>query len=337
MLKRAGLVLVGLACLLAIVPAAAPVQFAYVYSDSMEPTIGQSDGFVLVPAGAVTTGDVVTYWSTERDAYVTHRVVGETADGFLTKGDNNPTTDQSAGHAAVQRDAITGKVLTVAGTPVVGPGLGHGARFIERHRPLVVGLLGIVLLAALLHERSPARPSRPVLHVRGLLWPIFAIALVSAVGFQAAGGTTEELTYVAVESQVGGTNTITVGESRTDTVVIERSNLPLTTAVIGVEGMTITNETWNESTVTASLRVPPPTRTGEVTTEVHVNRYVTVLPPPLIRRLHALHPLLAAISTAAIAMSPIGLATLLVFDVKQPIRSVEGRLQRTLRRRWREL
>lgn len=337
MLKRAGLVLVGLACLLTIVPAAAPVQFAYVYSDSMEPTIGQSDGFVLVPAGEVTTGDVVTFRSTERDAYVTHRVVGRTESGFTTKGDNNPTTDQAAGYATVRRDDITGKVLTVSGTPVVVPGFGHAVRFIESHRPLVIGLLGIVLIAGFLHGRTPTRPSRSVHRVRGLLWPIFAVALVSAVGFQAAGGVTEQLTYVAVESQVGGANTITVGEPKTDSVAVERSTLPLTTEVIGAEGMTVTSETRNDSTITASLRVPPPTRTGVVTTEVHVRRYVTVLPPAVIRRLHALHPLLAAAVTAALAMSPIALVTLLTVDGKRPIRSVDGRFQRTIERRWREL
>lgn len=336
MLKRAGLVLVGLACLLAITPAAAPVQLAYVYSDSMEPTIGQYDGYVLHPAGDVATGDVVTFWSAERDAHVTHRVVGETANGFTTKGDGNPTTDQATGHPPVRREAIVGEVLTVLGKPVVVPGLGHGVRFIHEHRGLVAGLLGLALAASLL-RRPSARPSRSVPRARGVLRLLFAIALVSTVGLQFVGGTTERLTYVAVASGAGGGNTLTVGEPSTDSVVVNQSSLPLTTAAVSADGATITNTSRNGSAIIASLRVPPPTRTGVVTTEVHVNHYVSVLPAGLIRRLHAVHPLLAAIATTVVTMAPVALAGLFAVDGRQPVRTVESRWRRTFERLWREL
>lgn len=336
MLKRAGLLLAGLACALVIAPAASPVQLAYVYSDSMEPTIGQSDGFVLLPAGEVQRGDIVTFRSESRDAYVTHRVVGRTENGFTTKGDNNPTTDQAAGYPAVQRDDIVGKVLNLQGDPLVVPGLGSAVRFIHGHRGFVAALLGIALVGGFLRQRTPSRPSRSVPRVRSVLWPIFAIALVSSVAFQLTGGTSKQLTYVAVESDIGGANTLRVGESTTDSVVINQSTIPLTTAVISAEGMTITNTSGNESTVTATLRVPPPTRPGVVTTEVHVSRYLTVLPPAVIQRLHGIHPLVAAIATAVTALGPIALTGFLVIDGKRPIRSVESRWQRLLRRRWRE-
>lgn len=337
MLKRVGIVTVGLVCLLAIVPATAPVQLSYVYSDSMEPTIGQFDGYVLVPAGDVNTGDIVTFWSLSQDSHVTHRVVGQSDRGFITKGDNNPSTDQSSGVSHVRRDEIVGKVFTIRGDPVVIPGLGHGVRFVHTHRILIAGLLGTALIVGLLRGRTTTRPSRSVPHARDILWPVFAIAAVSAIGFQFVGGHTEQLRYVAVTSDVDGPNRLTVGESTTESLAINRSALPMTEYVISADGMTITNQTRNASTVTVSVRIPPPTQTGVVTTKLYVNRYVTVLPPGILRRLHGIHPLLAASITVVIMMLPVMLGTVLTIDGKRPFRSIENHALRRLKRRWRKL
>lgn len=337
MLKRAGLVVVGLLCLLALVPATAPVQLSYVYSDSMEPTIGQYDGYVLVPASDVNVGDIVTFWSTKHDSYVTHRIVGQSDRGFITKGDANPSTDQAAGASHVRHEEIRGQVLTVRGEPFIIPGLGHGVRFIRAQGILIAALFGAGLVVGLFRERTAMRPSRSVPQIRDILWPVFIVAVVSAIGFQFVGGHTEQFRYVATESDTDGPNRLNVGETSTETVVINRSALPMTEYVVSTDGMTITNQTRNASTITVSLRIPPPTQTGVVTTRVYVNRYITVLPPEIIRRLHGIHPLLAASSTVGIVFAPILVATCLFIDGKRPLRTVENRWVRILKRRWREL
>ncbi|MFC6990802.1 signal peptidase I [Haladaptatus sp. GCM10025707] len=123
---RFALVALCVACLTVgvLAPASAPVQVTYVYSGSMEPAIATGDGFVVVPPTAVERGDIVVYEATREDELVTHRVVSETAAGFVTKGDANHATDQERGEPPVQRDAIVGEVLTVDGAPLVVPRLG---------------------------------------------------------------------------------------------------------------------------------------------------------------------------------------------------------------------
>ncbi|WP_368409245.1 signal peptidase I [Halomarina litorea] len=337
MLKRAGLVVVGLLCLLALMPATAPVQLSYVYSGSMEPTIHQYDGYLLVPASDVDVGDIVTFWSPERNSYTTHRIVGQSEHGFITKGDANPSTDQAGGASYVRPDEIRGRVLAIHGNPVVIPGLGHAVRFIQAHRIQITSLLGLVLLLGGLRERTPTRPSRSVPRVRDVLWPIFAVAVISAIGLQFIGGHTEQLTYVALDSGASGPNRLTVGEPTTETLVINRSTVPLTAYMVSADGMAITNQTRNASTITVSVRIPPPSQTGVVTTSVTVNRYVTVLPIGVIRRLHRIHPLLAGSATVGVIMFPIMIAMFVGIDGKRPVRSVESRSVRALKRRWREL
>lgn len=336
-MKRAGFLVVGLICLLVITPAVAPVQLSYVYSDSMEPTIEQSDGYVLIRTADVSVGDIVTYWSAERSSYVTHRITGRSDQGFITKGDANPTTDQAAGSPYVDRDDIRGRVLTVREKPVLVPRLGELARFVRAHRAPIAGLLGSVLLAGLLRGRTASRPSRSVLRVRDVLWPVFVVAVISAVGLQFVGGHTNQVTYVALSSETEGPNRLTVGEAGTDSFTVDRSKLPMTTHAVSTDGMTITNRTQNASTITVSVRIPPPTHTGVVTTTVTVNRYVTVLPTGIVHRLHGIHPLLAGATTVGTVMLPLVALAAAAIDGKRPIRSVESPSIRTLKRRWREL
>lgn len=337
MLKRAGFLIVGLVCLLVITPAVAPVQLSYVYSGSMEPTIEQFDGYVLIRTADANVGDIVTFWSSERDTYVTHRITGRSNQGFITKGDANPTTDQAAGSPYVDREDIRGRVLTLRGSPVLVPGLGEFARFVRTHRAPIAGLLGSALLAALLRGRTASRPSRSVPRVRDVLWPVFVVAVISAIGLQFAGAQTKQMTYVALSSETDGPNRLTVGEAGTDSFTINRSELPMTAYVVSADRMTITNQTRNDSTITVSVRIPPPTHTGVVTTTVTVNRYVTVLPMGIIRRLHGIHPFLAGATTVGVTMLPLVVLVTLAIDGKQPIRSVESSSMRMLKRRWREL
>lgn len=124
---RAVAVLVVAFVLLSSLGQIAPLS--YVNSGSMSPTLSTGDGFVAVPAPVADDpepGDVVVYRSQqiESGGLVTHRVVGETDDGYVTKGDANPVTDQQAGEPPVTRDRIVAQALTVNGEVVALPGLG---------------------------------------------------------------------------------------------------------------------------------------------------------------------------------------------------------------------
>jgi len=102
---------------------------SYVNSGSMAPALSTGDGFVAVPspiADEPRPGDVVIYRSEEIESggLVTHRVVAETDEGYVTKGDANPVTDQQVGEPPVSRDRIVGQALTVNGRVLTIPGLG---------------------------------------------------------------------------------------------------------------------------------------------------------------------------------------------------------------------
>jgi len=91
--------------------------------------LSPGDGFIAIPApiaGGIGVGDVVTFDAQEIEGggLTTHRVVEETERGYVTRGDNNPFTDQDGGEPVVQEADIVAKALTVGGGVVVIPHLG---------------------------------------------------------------------------------------------------------------------------------------------------------------------------------------------------------------------
>ena len=106
-----------------------PILLSYVETGSMQPTLSPGDGFVAIPAqvaGGIGTGDVVTFDAQEIEGggLTTHRVVEETERGYVTRGDNNPFTDQDGGEPVVQDADVVAKALQVGGGVVVIPHLG---------------------------------------------------------------------------------------------------------------------------------------------------------------------------------------------------------------------
>ncbi|OYR76614.1 signal peptidase I, partial [Halorubrum ezzemoulense] len=106
-----------------------PILLSYVETGSMQPTLSPGDGFVAIPAqiaGGISPGDVVTFDAQEIQGggLTTHRVVEETERGYVTRGDNNPFTDQDGGEPIVQDADVVAKALQVGGGVVVIPHLG---------------------------------------------------------------------------------------------------------------------------------------------------------------------------------------------------------------------
>lgn len=321
-------------------PASAPVTLSYVSSDSMEPTIDQGDGYVLVPAGEVESGDVITFYSETRNVYVTHRVVRETDDGFVTQGDNNPTTDQAAGHPPVNRDRVVGEVLTVGGTPVTIPHLGLAARTVQTHP--VGSLLGALLLwtgsAAFAMDRR-RRPDRGILRVRDVTLPVFGVALLVAIGFVFLTATHSTFTYTVTEG--GGTSaaTLPAGEAvtRTNTVRLVRS--VLTTVVISADGAEVTALSVVEqsrvgivgerTTINATTNVTA-NAVGSHRTTLHVYAYPATLPESVLQWLHHRHPFWAASASVSALFAPVGLGYLLLIDGTTPLRAPRSRWLRRL-------
>jgi len=79
----------------------------YVLSGSMEPAFSAGDMIVIRKKDIYEPGDTVTFES-GRDL-VTHRIVGQTVDGYITKGDANNTVDEEL----VPPERIAGSLLFV--------------------------------------------------------------------------------------------------------------------------------------------------------------------------------------------------------------------------------
>jgi signal peptidase len=113
-----------------------PVLLAYVDSGSMEPTIDEGDGFLTVPAvvaGPPAEGDVITFRAQEIEGggLTTHRIVGETSEGYITRGDANPFTDQDGSEPPVTEDRIVAEAVQVGGNVVTIPGLGTAIETVQ--------------------------------------------------------------------------------------------------------------------------------------------------------------------------------------------------------------
>lgn len=93
-----------------------PVGIANVNGDSMEPTLYKGDLFLVLPSDDYEVGDIIVFKSEKNRRLVTHRIVEEKEEGYITKGDNNPKPDQSLlGFKPVTNKKIVGEAFSFNG------------------------------------------------------------------------------------------------------------------------------------------------------------------------------------------------------------------------------
>lgn len=358
MYKKAGVVIIVALTLALVAPAASPVQLSYVTSDSMEPAIQTGDGYILIPTGEVVPGEIVTFYSDDRSGYVTHRVVGTTADGYLTKGDANPSTDQEAGSPPVGRDEITGQVLTVGGQPVVIPKLGALISTIRANWLLSVALAGLTSLVSMLRdpEGRGQGGDQSVLRSREVVVPTLVVAIAASAFLISTGAVHAELTYSVAETGSNNPRVLTVGESTTTTLNASIVTSPLTVMIADTDGISIddggrasistrtgvaalaaptrqpeTDSTlprWLVSTsdMTLNATIPAQAEPGSHTAEIGLYPYPATLPRSTLERLHSVHPWLAALGSVLVMFLPSYVLYWLLVDTTTPLRGS--------RRRW---
>ncbi len=313
----------------AIVPAGSPIDISYVSSDSMEPTLQTGDGYVLVPAGEIQEGDVVTFRSPRDGELVTHRVVGVDSERLTTKGDANEATDQAAGAPPVPKSAVVGEVLTVAGTVVRIPGVGPATTVLNQHRLAAVGIAAAGLLLGE-RQRHPGTADRRPTRVGELLVPLIVALGIFAIVMVFVATSVHTLTFVAVEGDTDQPRQLTVGESGTRPVVLEGTAPPLSHRVVSADGMELTDVEQQSGRIELAVTVPPPQRPGELTKRVRVYHYPATLPQPMLEGLHGVHPLVAAIGSVGVLFAPLVGIALLCLDCRKPVRGVRSRRLRGL-------
>lgn len=345
-----------------------PIVVGYVETDSMEPTLDPGDGYVAIPtavAGPVETGDVVTYEAEQlhEGGLTTHRVVGETEAGYITKGDANPFTDQdndepyvTDGQVVAKAWQVDGDVVTIPHLGTVVVALGNTIEYVQFRLASLFGtqmLLGtqglayiffgfgsLLLLSGFVesHGRDASR-SRERDRSRsgvfdgrrlGVGLVVFVLVVTAGTMFLASG--TEETGIVSAEFDSERPDVIRTGETETHERPIGNGGvLPMVVvlepASEGVEIEESVHRVGHGEESTAHVSYTAPDETGYYLRNVAEYRYFGVLPTPLIERLHTIHPWIARATVTVTLVGPIAVLVALVFGT--------GRIRTRDRRRKR--
>lgn len=316
-----------------------PILFGFVETGSMAPALEAGDGFVAVPdflAGEVEPGDVVVFEAEtlQGGGLTTHRVVSETPEGYVTKGDANPFTDQDGGEPPVTDERIVAHVLTVGDFVVAIPFLGMAVLLVravvsgfQRELASLLGLgppygtqgvgiflvtLGIVVmvLTAIQDARSGPSRSRERTRSRGgtvdmqkVTVALLVVVLLPANAAMLLPAGSNEL--VVEGDVVADSPDVEAGQPATWDYSIRNYGLvPVAMSFEAVGGNATVPQSpqvlgpRGNSTVQITMDAPPPGQ--RAVAQVGQHRYLLVLPPTIIGALHAVHPLAALLAINAV-------------------------------------
>ncbi len=317
-----------------------PILLGFVSTGSMAPTMDAGDGFVAVPsplAGDVEEGDVVVFQAEELHGggLTTHRVVDETEEGYVTKGDANPFTDQDGDEPPVREEQIVAHALQVGGTVVTIPHLGtavmtvqsaaHGLQQsvatalgagegLDRSQlgAAFVGLgvffIAVALLTGSRGARDLARSvSRPdVVSVQVLAGVILVVLVLAATAAMVVpSGTTE---YGIVSTEQPNDDPLVIEAAGSSTVEYPVTNggiLPVVVFLEPGDGAVAEPDRLRVGAggeAASSVTLNAPESEGQYDRYVTQRRYLLLLPPALIAALHGVHPTLALLAVDAVVV-----------------------------------
>ncbi|GAB3691408.1 hypothetical protein GCM10028857_28760 [Salinarchaeum chitinilyticum] len=311
-----------------------PILLGYVSSDSMEPTIDEGDAFVSIPqplAGDIEEGDVIVYEARELDGggLTTHRVVEVREDGYVTKGDNNPFTDQDGPEPIVTDEQVKAEALQAGGTVVTIPFLGTivegigsiaggvrttladtfglGAATSPRGFGFLLVGAGLALVAlaaagggrgARITDRRTDREN--VIKLWSAVGLVAIVVVLLATAAMVVPGGVQEFGIESTEEPSDDPLSVEPGETATVEYDVNNAGFVPTVAVmeprsdgVGVRPDRVT--VGGRSTETATARIQAPEETGVHYRHVAEHRYLLVLPPGAIEAAHDVHPVLALV------------------------------------------
>ena len=301
-----------------------PVLLGYVTTGSMQPTLDPGDGFVAVPsavAGPVESGDVVVFRAEEIQGggLTTHRVVEETDRGYITRGDDNPFTDQDSDEPPVQDAQIVAIAWQPGGDVLVIPELGtlvmgiqgafqtvqqrlaaaFGTRALLGTQGFAYLLLGISVIGYVLDlwmgdGREKARDTSRSTGIDARL-VVGAAIVLSATATMVVPAGPQEFGVVSAESDSPGIRVVEQGATESTTYRVGNGGyVPMVTyfepTADGVDIQPRELTVPGNSIVNATVTVTAPPETGYYRYYVTEHRYLAVLPRPAIDALYRIHP-----------------------------------------------
>lgn len=349
-----------------------PIGLSFVESGSMEPAMKTNDGFVSVPralAGDIDRGDVVVFDAEflHDGGLVTHRVVDETPQGYITKGDANPFTDQAADEPPVSDSQILAVALQVNGDVVVVPHLGTATELLGTPVDAVLSVLvalglpgGVQGLAYTLFAVSllwyvagelRARTAKSRVRDGGRhagtnpqIWllAMTLLLVVAATASMTAPGGVHQYKVVSGEMDAPGPRVIEMGETETTTYRVSNSGvIPVvvfvesTSSGLELDRQSLRLARGDSANVSVALTAPP--TPGYYPLYLVEYRYLGVLPDPLLRSLYHVHPWLPVVAIDLCIGVPFFLVGRAVVGTNRfrertrPVRPLSVRLRRLLR------
>ncbi len=321
----------------------------YVYSQSMEPLVHVNDAFFVLPAKSRSVGDIIVYRPLYLDAeLVTHRIHAIEGKGFITKGDNNPYTDQSSGEPAVTPYRIAGKVFTIAGRPLIIPQLGRLTSLVKKglgsnirlvaSAMIVLGVLN--LLWSMLYPKRSRKSRR-----RFRLRHIYRIVTIISIGILMVtlliGSRVTQVRYLVSENPGTASNRVMVNENGQLSVTLRNSSLiPVWHFSSGLGELGIASAPsmllpLSETRILVSVK--PQRETGWQQGYIHTYQYPAVLPHFIIAALHRQSHWLALAAIGLVVYLYLSLFFRLINIIPGlegwiPLKAIKDKL---LDRRWR--
>jgi signal peptidase len=298
----------------------------------MSPTLDPGDGFVAVPpslAGDVEEGDVVTFDARELEGggLTTHRVVGETEEGYITRGDANPFTDQDGDEPPVQESQIRAVAWQFDGEVVVVPHLGTAVIAMQTGVETAVGALsgipglggladgdaralmiaagGLLVLYSFASDRvsgdrrgGRSQSRERVIKASFVLLVLLLFITVPLTASMVLPSGVDTLSIVSSESPSNDPTVIQQGGSQTVTYNVSNDGFLPRVAVIepasnGVSVERTTHVLWRGDAASTDVRIAAPEETGVYVRSISRWQYVMLVPLPILMTLHSIHPFVA--------------------------------------------
>lgn len=305
-----------------------PILLGFVETGSMEPTLNSGDGFVAVPAafsGEIQQGDVIIYRAEKLHGggLTTHRVVGSTKQGYLTKGDANPFTDQAGGEPPVRRPQVVAEALRIGGKVVRIPHLGTSVMAIHEgisrmqewvattfNARFVLGTKGIAYfifsLSAIAYfvdyiiegksrkvlQRTRTRKTGLSTHL--ILVGLALMLIISATGSMILPAGTHQIEVVSAGFDSENPTVIPQGESRSFQYHITNSGYVPVHIFLDSESEEVSFDSnyvhiSGQTRRSVKLTLHAPKDTGYYHRYFTEHRYLAILPLPVTRDLYQIH------------------------------------------------
>lgn len=307
-----------------------PVLLSFVETGSMEPTIQTGDGFVALPpavTGSASAGDVVVFDAHELEGggLTTHRVVDETANGYITQGDANPFPDQDGTEPPVSDDQIVAVAWQPGGEVVTIPQLGTASMALQATLDqtqsrilgggsavgdggpsvlLVVGV-GLIVASFLLDQRSSSRrsvsrsrsktiPTEP----RTVVLAVGLVICVIAAGTMVAMADSSDIAVISAEFDSDRPDVIQQGTTEHHPFDLDNSGLlPVVTVLQSPSERLVVEDSprllWPGASSELEVSITAPPEIGHDTHQLTEYRYFAVLPADVVVGLHSIHPAVA--------------------------------------------